>query len=146
MKNIISIKGLKPSKDVTPRTYTWLDIKYKQVPNVVGLNIATRPDSISDDCLEYLEELNKRTYLTIELGLQTIHEKTSKLINRCHTLKEFEETYKKLKDNNIETVVHIINGLPHETEEMMLDTVKYLNKLNHIWMKFTNTELNFLFN
>lgn len=101
-----------------------------KIKNVIGISIATRADAITDDCLEYLDELNKKTNLTIELGLQTIHDKTAKLINRCHTLKEFEETYKKLKEKNIETVVHIINGLPYETEEMMLETVKYLNKLN----------------
>ncbi len=107
--------------------------KYEQVlniDNVIGLAIATRADAITDECLDYLEELNKKTNLTIELGLQTIHDKTAKLINRCHTLEEFEQTYKKLKERNIETIVHIINGLPYETEEMMLDTVKYLNKLN----------------
>lgn len=98
--------------------------------NVVGLSIATRPDCITDECLDYLEDLNKRTFLTIELGLQTIHEKTSKIINRCHDLKCFEETLKKLKERHIFTVVHIINGLPGETKEMMIDTVKYLNKLN----------------
>ena len=96
--------------------------------NVVGLNIATRPDSITDECLEYLKELNKRTYLTIELGLQTINEKTSKLINRCHTLKCFEDMVKKLRKENINVVVHIINGLPYETKEDMLNTIKYLNK------------------
>ena len=101
-----------------------------KIKNVIGIAIATRADAITDDCLEYLDKLNKKTNLTIELGLQTIHNKTSKLINRCHTLKEFEETYKKLKEKNIEIVVHIINGLPYETEEMMLETVKYLNKLN----------------
>ena len=98
--------------------------------NVVGLNIATRPDSISDECLEYLEELSKKTYLTIELGLQTIHDKTSKLINRCHTLKCFEDMVKKLRNRNINVVVHIINGLPNETKEMMVDTVKYLSNLD----------------
>ncbi len=117
-------------------TYAPIDIlkeKYESIlklDNVIGISIATRADAITDECLDYLKKLSKKTNLTIELGLQTIHEKTSKLINRCHTLKEFEETYKKLKENNIETVVHIINGLPYETEEMMLETVKYLNKLN----------------
>ncbi len=101
-----------------------------KIPNVIGLAIATRADAIDNDCLEYLEDLNKRTNLTIELGLQTIHNSTSKLINRCHSLKQFEDTYKKLKEKNIEVVVHIINGLPYETKEMMLETVKYLNKLN----------------
>lgn len=98
--------------------------------NVIGLNIATRPDSISSECLEYLTNLSKRTYLTIELGLQTIHESTTKLINRCHTLECFEEMVKKLRKNNINVVVHIINGLPYETKEMMLETTKYLNNLD----------------
>ena len=116
-------------------TYAKVNIlkeKYESVlkiKDVIGIAIATRADAITDECLDYLEELNKKTNLTIELGLQTIHENTAKLINRCHTLKEFEETYKKLKERNIETVIHIINGLPYETEEMMLETVKYLNKL-----------------
>ena len=100
------------------------------LPNVVGLNIATRPDAISDECLDYLTDLNKRTYLTIELGLQTIHDTTSNLINRCHSLEEFKEMVLKLRERNINVVVHIINGLPYETKEMMLETVKYLNKLD----------------
>ena len=98
--------------------------------NVIGLSIATRPDSISDECLDYLEELSKRTYLTIELGLQTINEKTSKLINRCHSLECFENMVTKLRKRKINVVVHIINGLPNETKEDMINTVKYLNKLD----------------
>ena len=98
--------------------------------NVVGLNIATRPDSISDECLDYLEDLNKRTYSTIELGLQTTNEKTSKFINRCHTLECFEDMVKKLRARDINVVIHIINGLPYESKEDMLNTVKYLNKLD----------------
>ena len=98
--------------------------------NVIGLNIATRPDAITDECLDYLEELNKKTYLTIELGLQTIKEETSKLINRSHTLACLEEMVKCLRKRNIDVVVHIINGLPYETKEDMINTVKYLNKLD----------------
>ena len=107
--------------------------KYESIlhlDNVVGLSIATRPDAISDECLNYLEELNKKTYLTIELGLQTIHETTSKLINRCHTIECFENMVNKLRSKNINVVVHIINGLPYESKDMMLETVKYLNKLD----------------
>lgn len=99
-------------------------------PNVIGLSIATRADAINDECLDYLSELNKQTYLTIELGLQTIHKKTTDIINRCHTLECFESMVKKLRAHHINVVVHIINGLPYETKEMMLDTVKYLNKLD----------------
>ena len=115
--------------------------------NVVGLNIATRPDSITDECLDYLEELSKRTYLTVELGLQTIHEKTSILINRCHTLECFKDMVEKLRERNINVVVHIINGLPYETKEMMIETVKYLSDLDiqgikiHALSILKNTEL-----
>lgn len=98
--------------------------------NVIGLNIATRPDAITKECLDYLTELNKKTHLTIELGLQTTNEKTSKLINRCHTLTCFEEMVNKLRERNIDVVVHIINGLPYEAKEDMLNTVKYLNGLD----------------
>ena len=106
--------------------------KYESVlklKDVIGIAIATRCDAISDECLDYLTELSKKTNLTIELGLQTIHPKTSKLINRCHDLKQFESMYYKLKERNIEVVVHIINGLPYENKKMMLETAKYLNKL-----------------
>ena len=98
--------------------------------NVIGINIATRPDSISNECLQYLSELNKKTYLTIELGLQTTKESTSKLINRCHTLECFDNMVKELRKRNINVVVHIINGLPYENEQDMLNTVKHLNKLD----------------
>lgn len=120
------------------RTNTYADVAtlkklYEKVlsfDNVIGLNIATRPDAISKECLDYLEELNKKTYLTIELGLQTTNEKTAKLINRCHTLSCFENMVKELRKRNINVVVHIINGLPYETKEDMLNTVKYLNTLD----------------
>lgn len=117
-------------------TYDELDKlkkRYEQIlklDNVVGLNIATRCDAISDECLAYLEDLSKRTFLTIELGLQTIHPKTSLLINRCHTLECFTEMVNKLRLKNINVVVHIINGLPYETKEMMIETIKYLNNLD----------------
>lgn len=117
-------------------TYAPLEIlkeKYEsilKIENVIGLSIATRPDSIEDDVLDYLEELNKKTYLTIELGLQTIHKKTSIFINRCHTLECLEKCVKKLRERNINVVIHIINGLPYETKEMMIDTIKYLNNLD----------------
>ena len=87
--------------------------KYEEIlkiDGVVGINIATRSDSITDECLDYLEELNKKTFLNIELGLQTIHEKTNILINRKETLEEF--------------------NMPYETKEMMLETIKYVNKLD----------------
>lgn len=138
-------------------TYAPVEIlkeKYETIlnlDNVVGLSIATRPDAISDECLDYLEELNKKTYLTIELGLQTIHEKTSIFINRCHTLECFENMVKKLRERNINVVVHIINGLPYETKDMMIETVKYLNKLDiqgvkiHMLSILKNTKLGLIY-
>ena len=107
--------------------------KYEEIlkiDGVVGINIATRSDSITDECLDYLEELNKKTFLNIELGLQTIHEKTNILINRKETLEEFNIMVKKLRSRGINVIVHIINGLPYETKEMMLETIKYVNKLD----------------
>lgn len=119
-------------------TNTYADVnilkeKYETIlklPDVVGLNIATRCDAINDECLDYLEDLNNRTFLTIELGLQTIHEETSKLINRCHTLACFTDMVNKLRKRNINVVVHIINGLPYETHDMMIDTIKFLSSLD----------------
>lgn len=116
-------------------TYAPLSIlkeKYEEVlkfPNVVGLSIATRSDCFTDEIYDYLEELNKRAFLTVEVGLQSMHNETLNLIHRGHDLNNFEKAIKELKKRNIFTVVHIINGLPGETKEMMIDTVKYLNKL-----------------
>ena len=119
---------------------------------IIGISIATRCDCISEECLEYLKELNKRTIVQIELGLQTIHEKTSILINRGHTLTQFEDCIKRLKEANIKVIVHIINGLPYETKEMMLDTAKYVGKLGidgikiHMLYVMKNTKLLDLYN
>lgn len=97
---------------------------------VVGISIATRPDTLSDEWLDYLEELNQKTFLTIELGLQSSNNKTLKFINRGHDVKTFTNAVMKLKERKIFTVAHIINGLPYETKEDMLKTIKFLNKLN----------------
>ena len=97
--------------------------------DVVGLAIATRPDSISDEVLDYLAELNKRTYLLIELGLQSIFDETGDRINRCHSYTEFEDCYRRLKERGINVCVHLIMGLPGETHEMMLESVKKVASL-----------------
>ncbi len=123
-----------------------------KLDNVVGLNIATRCDAISDECLDYLSELSNKTYLTVELGLQTIHDTTSKLINRCHTLECFSDMVNKLRKRNINVVVHIINGLPYETHDMMIDTIKYLSDLDiqgikiHALSILKDTQLERLYN
>lgn len=101
--------------------------KYETILNlddVIGLSISTRPDCLPDDVLEYLSELNKKTNLWVELGLQTIHDETSKIINRGHDYNTFLEGVEKLKKHNIKTVVHIINGLPGEDYNMMMETAK----------------------
>ena len=138
-------------------TYAPLDVlkeKYELIlkqDNVIGLNIATRPDSINKETYDYLEELSKRTNLVVELGLQTIHEKTMKLLNLCYTLEDFEEALNELNKRNINVVVHIINGLPYETKEDMINTVKYLSNKNILGIKIhmlhilKNTKLNELY-
>lgn len=98
--------------------------------NVVGLSIATRSDAITDECYDYLEDLNKKTFLTVELGLQSSKEDTLKLIKRGHDLDNFITCVRELKKRNIKVVVHIINGLPYETKEDMIETVKFLNDLD----------------
>ena len=119
--------------------------------NVIGLNIATRPDSITKETYDYLEDLSKRTNLVIELGLQTINDKTAKLINRGSTLKEFEDCLNELNKRNIDVVVHIINGLPYETKEDMINTAKYLSNKKILGIKIhmlhilKNTKLNELY-
>ena len=139
-------------------TYASVDVlkeKYEKIlnqPNVIGLNIATRCDALPNDVLDYLESLNKKTDLIIELGLQTIHEKTSILINRGHTLECFNEAVNNLRKRNINVVVHIINGLPYETKKDMLETIKYVSKLDiqgikiHMLFIEKGTELEKLYN
>ena len=100
------------------------------IKDIVGISIATRADCFNEEIYAYLDDLNKRVPLQIELGLQTIHDHTAKLINRGLELSEFEDTVERLRKLNIEIVVHIINGLPYESKEEMIETVKYLNNLD----------------
>lgn len=95
---------------------------------VVALSIATRPDCFSEEMLNSLERLNKIKPVWIELGLQTINENTARAFNRGYTLDVFEKTYTELKKRNFEVIVHMIIGLPGESEEDMYATVKYLSK------------------
>ena len=114
---------------------------------VVGIAIATRPDCLSDEIIDYLALLNKKTFLTIELGLQSSNNKTLEFIKRGHNVECFTNAVKKLQQKGIFVVAHIINGLPYETEEDMLNTIKYLNDLNidgikiHMLYINKNTEL-----
>ncbi|TVP83908.1 MAG: TIGR01212 family radical SAM protein [Alkalicoccus sp.] len=97
---------------------------------VVGLSIATRPDCLPDEVVEYLAELNERTYLWVELGLQTAHDKTGELINRAHDFACYGEGVRKLRRHGIRVCSHIINGLPLEDHRMMLQTAEEVARLD----------------
>ena len=96
---------------------------------VVGISIATRADCLKEDVLDYLSELNERTYLIVELGLQSIYDLTGERINRCHTFEEFLNGYNELKKRNINVCVHLIDGLPDETPEMMVESARVVGDL-----------------
>ena len=97
-------------------------------PKIEGLVIGTRPDCLSDDVLDLLEEINKNHFLWVELGLQTIHQKTADEFNRCYDLCEFDRAVDELSKRGIRYVVHLILGLPDETHDMMLDSVRYVSQ------------------
>ena len=97
-----------------------------QEEGVVALAIATRPDCLPEDVLELLEELNKKVYVWVELGLQTVSDETARIINRGYKLTTFERAIKSLKDRNIDFVVHSIFGLPGESKVDMLSTIDYI--------------------
>ena len=101
--------------------------KLLMIPKVVGIDIATRPDCLSDEWLDYLEDLNKKTFLIVELGLQSSNDNTLRFINRGHDSKTFKDAAQKLHARNIFVVAHIINGLPYETKEDMINTIKFVN-------------------
>lgn len=98
-------------------------------PGVVGLSIATRPDCLPPDVLNYLGELNQRIYLWVELGLQTIHERTINWIGRGHSYEQFIQGLDSLRFRGIRVCAHIILGLPGESREDMLATAKTLARL-----------------
>ena len=97
-------------------------------PDVKILSIATRPDCLGEDVLGLLSELNEIKPVWVELGLQTIHEKTAAYIRRGYPLSVFDDALKRLQDKHLETIVHVILGLPGETREEMLETVRYVGK------------------
>ena len=119
-----------PVAELREKYYAALDY-----PGVVGIAIATRPDCLSDGVLELLDELNKKTFLWIELGLQTIHEDTAKLINRCYPLATFNDAMDKLTKLHIKAVIHLILGLPGEDKEAMLASVRYVCTKNIFGIK-----------
>lgn len=104
-------------------------------PGVVGIAIATRPDCLSEEVLDLLDELNKKTFLWVELGLQTIHDDTALLINRCYPLTTFDQAMDELTKRHIKAVIHLIMGLPGEDQEAMLDSVRYVCSKNIFGIK-----------
>lgn len=99
---------------------------------ICAISIATRPDCIEEEMLDFLCRLNETKPVWIELGLQSIHEKTAAFINRGYSLEVFENTYKRLKDRGLTVIVHVILGLPCESREETKETVAYLAKLNPV--------------
>lgn len=118
-----------------------------QFKDIVGLSIGTRPDSIADEVYPLLETLNRRTYLMVELGLQSIHPKSLQFLNRNHSYDQFLDCFQKLKSRGIDVVVHLIVGIPGETREDMLATVREMNRLQpagvklHLFHVLKNTPL-----
>lgn len=137
LSNKWSVERTIPYFQARTNTYAPLDkIKEKfesalECPGVVAMNVATRADCLPDDVVEYLSELADRVDLTVELGLQTVHDSTAELINRGHNFAKFVEGYEKLRQANpkIRICVHIIFGLPGENDEMMMQTAKVVGKL-----------------
>lgn len=95
-----------------------------EIPDIVGISIATRADCLDEEKADYLAELSKKTFLEVELGLQSVFDSTGERINRCHSYAEFLYGYNLLKERNIPVCIHIINGLPGENYEMMMETAR----------------------
>lgn len=115
---------------------TELREKYYQIlehKEIEGLVIGTRPDCLDNEILDLLEEINKKYFLWVELGLQTIHDETAKLINRCYDYEVFEKAISDLEKRKIKTVVHLILGLPGENREMMLESVKTVGSIKNLF-------------
>lgn len=115
-------------------TNTYADVSYLRNlfmpvinnPDVKILSIATRPDCLDDSVITLLDELNKIKPVWIEVGLQTIHKKTSDYIRRGYELDIFTDSVKRLNNSDIKVIVHMILGLPGESDEMMLDTARFI--------------------
>ncbi len=118
--------------------------KFKEI---VGLFIGTRPDAIATPVFALLEEMGRRTYLAVELGLQSIHSRSLSLLKRNHTYGQFEQTFRELKSRGLDIVVHLIIGIPGETIVHMRETIAVMNKLKpagiklHLFHVLRDTEL-----
>lgn len=125
-------------------TNTYGDINYlKNIfheaikPNyIVGLAIGTRPDCLSEETIKMLSEINKIKPVSVELGLQTIHDKTAESFNRCYKTAVFDDAVARLKAEGLEVVVHMIIGLPLETKKMIIETAKHIGRSGAQGIKF----------
>ncbi|WP_405353897.1 TIGR01212 family radical SAM protein [Ruminococcus sp.] len=116
-----------------PFTNTYASVEYLrrifteaiENPEIVALSVATRPDCLPDDTIALLSELNKIKPVWVELGLQTIHENTAEYIRRGYKLSVYDNAVKRLHNENISVITHIIIGLPNETEDMIVESAKY---------------------
>jgi uncharacterized protein len=122
------------------------------VEDIIGLAIGTRPDCINDDTLNLLAELNTQTWISLEYGLQSIHDRTLKLINRGHTVKDFLTAVAQTRARGLDICVHVILGLPGETKDDMLATDRALStldiqavKIHHLYV-IQETPLHSMFN
>ena len=141
-------------------TNTYADVNYLREiytralshPRVIGLAIATRPDCLGEDVLDLLDELNKKYFIWIELGLQTINEEVARRINRQYPLQTYIDATKKLNERKIKFVTHIIVGLPYEDEEDPLKTAVFAEECRtwgvkiHLLHVIKNTILEELYN
>ena len=105
------------------------------LPDVVGLSIGTRADCLPSEVLDLLSGLQRRTVLTVELGLQTVFDETAEKMNRGHTFDDFLKGYRALKERGIAVCIHLINGLPGETPEMMLESARAVGQLRPDFIK-----------
>ena len=95
-------------------------------PRISGIAIATRPDCLGNDVLDLLEEINRSHFMWVELGLQSIHDSTLKAMNTCYTVSDYDRAAAALAERGIRVVTHLILGLPGETQEMMLQSLKHV--------------------
>ena len=104
--------------------------------NIIGLFVGTRPDAIAPEVYSLLEEMNRRTYLAVELGLQSIHSHSLSLLNRNHTYRQFQQAFHELRSRGLDVVIHLIIGIPGETIAHMRATVDEMNALKPAGIKF----------
>jgi hypothetical protein len=105
-------------------------------PEIVGLFVGTRPDELPEPVLSLLQETGRRIYLSVELGLQSVHERSLGLLNRNHTVGQFEAAFHELRRRGIDVVVHLIVGIPNETRAEMRETIAVMNALKPAGIKF----------